>query len=99
VFSVSTPNCKIFDESDFSNHSDEVSVAGRLSNPSAIKFFQSIGASDFKINILKEGHHPNLILDVPTFERRNNLSFRKHMDFATQEVKKLIASDRVEIVS
>lgn len=97
VFKVS--NCNIFEESFFDSVTDDVSVAGRLSQPSSIEFFESIGASEFVLNTLRRGHHPRLMSSVPSFERKNNGSFFKHLDFATSEIRKLIDSNRVELVS
>jgi hypothetical protein len=47
---------------------------------------------------LQFGHHPDLIAEVPSLHRENNGSFRKHISFATEEVGRLIASGRVEVV-
>ena len=66
---------------------------------SSIKFFQEIGASDYILNILRRGHYPKLISKVPLIECKNNGSFYKHHDFAMTEVKKLLASDRIELVT
>ena len=98
VFDVSK-NCNLVDRETLDNFSDEVSVAGRLSRRSSIEFFRSIGASEYLIGILERGHHPKLISEVPVIERKNNGSFFKHHDFAISEVRKLLASDRIEIVT
>jgi hypothetical protein len=42
VFKVSG-DCVVGVESDFDGYTDDVSVAGRLSDPKAVKFFRSIG--------------------------------------------------------
>jgi hypothetical protein len=97
VFQVSD-ECEVGVESDFESYSDDVSVAGRLSDLSAVEFFRSIGASQLILNKLRYGHHPDLISEVPPLSKDNNGSFRKHIDFATKEVRNLIASGRVEIV-
>ena len=98
VFNVSK-SCDLVDRRTLDQFSDDISVAGRLSQKSSIDFFEKIGASNFLLNILKKGHYPQLASEVPEMERKNNGSFYKHHDFAVAEVKKLIASDRVEIVT
>ena len=98
VFNVST-SCDRVSRDVLDQFSDDVSVAGRLSHASSIEFFEKIGASNFLLNILKKGHHPQLSSEVPEMEKRNNGSFFKHHDFAVSEVRKLIASDRVEVVT
>ena len=98
VFNVSNV-CNRISRGILDQFSDDVSVAGRLSHKSSIEFFEKIGASSFLLNILKRGHHPQLSSEVPKMEKRNNGSFYKHHDFAVAEVKKLIASDRVEVVT
>ena len=97
IFSVSG-DCKEVDHSILEIFSDNISVAGRLSSPSSLKFFKHLGAPDFILKILAKGHHPELITPVPKIEKPNNGSFCKHIAFAIQEVKNLIQSDRVEIV-
>ena len=42
---------------DYSGYTDDVNVAGALSDPSAVEFFKRIGASDFIIDTLTHGHH------------------------------------------
>ena len=98
VFKVSGA-CNLVDRVTLENFSDEVSVAGRLSKPSSIEFFRSIGASEYLLSILTKGHHSKFISEVPQMERKNNGSFYKHKEFGMSEVKKLISSDRIEIVA
>ena len=99
IHSVSD-SCHDFGSFDIFNARDDFSVAGRWSNPTFIKFFKSIGASDFILNTLRHGHKPSLIAPVPNFERDNNKSFtEEHLDFGMGEIKKLITSGKVEVVS
>ena len=92
--------CHEFEKGDIENARDDFSVAGRWSNPKHVEFFQSIGASNFIINTLKSGHKPSLIAEVPDFERDNNKSFTEdHLEFGMGEIKKLIESGKVEIVT
>ena len=51
------------------------------------------------MNVLKNGHHPNLIGKVPDYEIKNNGSFHKHTEFAIKEVKRLIELGKVEVLS
>ena len=96
VFSVNT-NCEDF-LVNLNEYSDEVNVKGRLHTPDAIKFFEHIGASEFVLKALREGHHPRLKKPFPDFEFKNNASFCKHQEFAEQEILKLLAKGQVEIV-
>ena len=83
---------------DLDQYDDSVNVLGRLQLPSSLSFFEEIGASDFVIKSLREGHYPKLKEPVPDFEYRNNASFFKHKDFAEQSVKDLIAKGRVRVL-
>ena len=83
---------------DIDSYDDTVNVVGRLNLPSSISFFEEIGASDFVLKIMKEGHFPKLKEAVPDFEFRNNASFFKNTEFAENEVKGLIKKGRVEVV-
>ena len=96
IFEVGT-HCDKF-KVDLDRYDDSVNVRGRLQLPSSIAFFEEIGASDFVIKSLKEGHFPKLKESVPNFEFKNNASFFKHKDFAEQEVKNLIAKGRVRVL-
>ena len=51
IFEVGVFECSVCDESVLENI-EEVNVAGRLSLPESVKFFESIGAPDFIIEIL-----------------------------------------------
>ena len=93
-------SCHTFENYDIENARDDFSVAGRWSNPKFIKFFESIGASSYILDTLRYGHKPSLIASVPNYERENNKSFSvEHIDFGMGEIKKLIDSGKVEIVS
>ena len=72
VFAVNTDCERFFANLD--EYSDEVNVKGRL-HTDAKKFFEHIGASNFVLNTLKNGHHPRLKKPVPDFEFKNNASF------------------------
>ena len=98
VFSVSN-ECSLVDRTTLDKFSDDISVAARLSRPTSIEFFRQIGASEFILDILSKGHYPKLISHVPKMERKNNGSFYKHHEFAMAEVDKLLASDRIELVT
>ena len=60
--------CSDFGFNDIDNVSDDFSVAGRLSNPKYISFFESIGSSSYVLNTLRDGHKPHLTSEVPDFE-------------------------------
>ena len=90
-------NCDKF-PADVENFDDSLNVKGRLHRPESIQFFREIGASEFILNTLQNGHHPTLIGPVPTYEIENHGSFRKHIEFATKDIMNLIAKGRVEIV-
>ena len=83
---------------DPSQFDETVNVKGRLNHPDSIRFFREIGASQFILDTLKNGHHPTLIGPVPAYEIENHGSFRKHIDFAMGDLLNLIAKGRVEIV-
>ena len=91
--------CSDFGFNDIDNVSDDFSVAGRLSNPKYISFFESIGSSSYVLNTLRDGHKPHLTSEVPDFERNNNKSFGQYIDFGMGEIFKLIKDKKVEIVS
>ena len=97
VFEVSKSDCNILDESDL-ERVEECNVAGRLSLPDSIRFFESIGASEFVLKTLREGHFSKFKSPVPPLERKNNGSFFKHQEWAVQEVKNLIKLKKVEVV-
>ena len=83
---------------DVESFDDTINVKGRLHLPESIAFFEKIGASNFILDTLKHGHHPKLSSPVPDYEINNHGSFRKHLEFATNEIENLIAKGRVEIV-
>ena len=91
--------CNMYGMYDIEHVSDDFSVAGRLSEPKYVKFFESIGASSFVLKTLRTGHKPHLISEVPSFEKDNNQSFRQHIDFGINEILKLIKDKKVELVS
>ena len=98
IYKVSE-SCDQFGMHDIEDVTDDFSVAGRLSEPKYVKFFESLGASKYVLNTLKNGHKPHLISDVPDFERDNNKSFGQYIDFGMGEIFKLIKDKKVEIVS
>ena len=83
---------------DLESFSDTINVRGRLHLPESIKFFEKIGASKFVLDTLRHGYHPKLSESVPDYDIKNHGSFRKHQDFAVNEIQNLIAKGRVEIV-
>ena len=98
IYQVSE-NCDEFGVFDIDNVRDDFSVAGRLSEPHHVKFFEKIGASSFVLNTLRNGHKPLLTSDVPNYEKDNNRSFEQHSDFGVKEIWKLIEDKKVELVS
>ena len=97
IFEVSKCHCELLDH-EFLNDIEECNVAGRLSRPESVKFFESIGAPEFVLNVVRFGHHSTFKSPVPHLERKNNGSFYKHKAWAVDEVKKFIQLDKVEIV-
>ena len=82
---------------DLSKFDDSTNVKGRLHLPESIAFFKEIGASPFIIETLEHGHHPTLTGPISAYEIENYGSFRKLIDFATNEVLSMISKGRVEI--
>ena len=97
VFQVGTIDCNIREEVVLAEVKER-NVAGRLSLPRSVAFFRKVGAPDFIIKTLEEGHFPQFRSAVPPLYRKNNASFFKHREWAVQEVRNLIDSDRVEVV-
>ena len=97
IFKVSA-NCDKF-TANLDLYDDTVNVKGRLHLPSSIAFFEEIGASDFILKTLKEGHFPKLKETVPDFEFKNNAGFYKNQEFAEKEVKNLIEKGRVVVLN
>ena len=97
VFEVKS-NCNDFPV-DVESYNDETNVKGRLHLPDSIRFYQSIGASKFIIDILKKGHHPKLKAPVPDYDLKNNASYFKHQEFAEKEIKRLLSLGRIEQIS
>ena len=97
VFEVGKHDCVVLDESALGKV-EEVSVAGRLSLPESVKFFESLGAPKSIVSTLRDGHFSKFNSYVPPIERKNNGSFYKHEAWAVQEVKNLIKDKKVEIV-
>ena len=83
---------------DISDYSDDVNVAGSLSKPSSVKFFKSIGASEFIIRTLSDGHHSTFTEQPPQYERRNNLSYTEHEEFAVSEILELISKGKAVLL-
>ena len=97
VFEVGKHDCKVLEESELEKV-EEVPVTGRLSLPSSVEFFESIGAPDFIVSTLRDGHFSKFNSPVPPIERKNNASFYKHEAWAVEEVKDLIKQKKVEVV-
>ena len=83
---------------DLDSFDDTVNVRGRLHLPESIEFFKKIGASDFILNTLKNGHYPKLKSPVPDYEIENHGSFLKHHEFAIDTISSLLSKGRIEIV-
>ena len=98
IFKVSDVECEILEEAALASFR-ECNVAARLSRPESVEFFRKIGAPPFILKVLEDGYFPKFKTKVPPLERKNNASFRIHNDWAVKEVKNMIESDRVEIVS
>ena len=90
-------NCEKFPV-DLLSYSDSENVKGRLNLPSSIQFFKEIGASEFILNTLRNGHFPKLKCPVPDYEIENHGSFRKHYSFAIDNLRTLLEKGRIEIV-
>ena len=90
-------NCEKFPV-DLPSYSDSENVKGRLNLPSSIRFFEEIGASEFVLNTLRNGHFPSLKCPVPDYEIENHGSFRKHYSFAIDNLRSLLEKGRIEIV-
>ena len=83
---------------DVSDYSDNVNVAGSLSKPSSVEFFRTLGASDFIIKTLTDGHHSTFTESPPQYERRNNRSYFEHEDFAILEILELVSKGKAELL-
>ena len=90
--------CSDFDHISFDKFSDEVDTVGCFCTEKALKFFKSLDASPYVLDIIEHGHHPVLTEDINSFEFENNGSFKKHLNFAIPELLKLIKTGRVEVV-
>ena len=98
IFQVnSISDCKSI-KVDVSDYSDDVNVAGSLSKSSSVEFFRTLGASDFIIQTLSDGHHSTFTEQPPQYERRNNLSYLEHEDFAVSEILELVSKGKVELL-
>ena len=89
ILQVKPTNCDSI-EFDLDNYSDDVNVAASLSKPSSIEFFREIGASEFILKSLTDGHRSTLTEDVQPFERRNNRSYFENEEFAVKEIFELV---------
>ena len=89
IFKVNS-NCD-YVKVDIAGYSDSIDVAGSLSDRSSVEFFETLGASEFVLKTLREGHHPSLISEVPSFEKRNNRSYYENKDFPLVNCKLFIA--------
>lgn len=98
IFQVSDHICVDNEDVDITNYSDDVNVAASLSKPSCISFFKSLGASDYIINTLTDGHKPTLSQEVPSYERRNNRSYYEYESLAVENILELIKKGKVELL-
>ena len=97
IVSVSE-SCESIDH-DFSTYTDEIDVAGSLCTESSVKFFEKIGANEYILNSLKNGHHSKLTGKVPPYERNNNKSFFEHEDFALKTLWDLVGKGRIKLAT
>ena len=97
IISVSS-NCESI-KTEFSDYTDEIDVAGSLCTESSVEFFKSLGASDYILNSLKNGHHSKLTCEVPQYERNNNKSFFEHESFAVDTILSLAKKGRVKFTA
>ena len=86
-------------EVDLDSYSDDINVNASLSSPSSVEFFRRIGASDFILDTLINGHKSTLSEIVHPYERRNNKSFFEHEEFAIKSILELVEKGKVELVS
>ena len=78
------------DEFSYGIYKDDMNVAGSLSLPSSIQFFEKLGAPTDVISTLKNGHVSKLTPQVPSFERENNQSYRDNEEFGIEALLELI---------
>ena len=84
---------------DLDSFSDDINVNGSLCKPESVQFFKKLGASDYIIKTLTDGHHSTFTNDVPSYERRNNKSFYEHEEFAVNDILELIKKGKVEVLN
>ena len=60
-----------------------------------IKVLESIGASYYILEMLRNRLKPMLSGQVPRFERANNKSYYEHEDFAINELNTLLLDDKI----
>ena len=97
IVSVSE-SCESIDH-DFATYTDKIDVAGSLCTESSVKFFEKIGANDYILNSLKNGHHSKLTSEVPPYERSNIKSFFEHEDFAIKTLLDLVSKGRIKLTT
>ena len=69
---------------DYSDYCDNINVTASMNRPSCVEFFRKLGASEYILNTLSQGHKSIFLQEVPSYERGNNRSFYEHQDFATK---------------
>ena len=84
---------------DLDSFSDDINVNGSLCKPESVQFFKKLGASDYIIKTLTDGHYSTFTNDVPSYERRNNKSFYEHEEFAVNDILELIKKGKVEVLN
>ena len=72
-------------------------VKGRLAEN--IKFWEKIGASDFILKVIREGHALPFVGVLVPAEFFNNALARINSDFVTSEISELLNSWRIREVS
>ena len=83
---------------DLENYTDDVNVAASLSKPASVEFFRKIGASGYILATLTNGHKSTLTQEVPSYERRNNISYQENEAFAVKEVFELARKGKVQFL-
>ena len=85
-------------EFDYGVYGDDINVAGSLRQPSAIKFFEKLGAPKDVITTLRNGHISEFRSQVPSYERDNNQSFKNNEEFGIETLLELISKGKIEVV-
>ena len=99
VLKVNGRSCDEFSLVDIQDATDQISVASRFSLPNSIKFFQFLMAPRFIMEILLNGHFPQLLGPVPSMFRRNNKSYYEHQDYVNEYFVQMEKDKKIRFVS